>query len=173
MATEIFHTTHSCNSIQLFYPAKLNLHVHSSCCDTSIAFFLHLETAHPHHSPTFRSFPCWVPVVIWAMCYQEWQMITWLRSHIHKSSRTRYTDHHNNRMITSSHIQIINLKVKVLPASPVRTGTWSRFSSTHARPFSRRAAVPPHIQSFCQWQYTDNYWKTESACIRTKIPAFN
>ena len=43
-------------------------------------------------------------------------MIICLRSHIHKSSRTRYTEHHNNHIITSSHIQIINLKVKVLPA---------------------------------------------------------
>ena len=113
-----------------FYPAilsELNLHVHSFCCDTSIAFFLRLETAHhhPHCSPTFRSLPCWVPVVI-AMCYQEWQMIIWLRSHIYKSSSTTYTEHHNNHMITSSHIQI-------------RTGAWSRFGSTHAR-----VAAPPH-----------------------------
>ena len=130
----------------------LRLHVHSSCCGTSMAFFLHLETTHhhPHCSPTFKSFPCWVPVVI-AMCYQEWQMIIWLRSHIHKSSSTRYTEHlYNNYMLTSSHIQIINLKVNVLAASLVREQVPDRDLVVRMRTIVRaRAHFPPGLFYYC------------------------
>ena len=89
-----------------------------------------------------------------AMCYPEWQMIIWLRlpsSYIYKSSSTRYTEYHNNHMMASSHIQIINLIVEVLYScfSCSGTGAWSRFSSTHAR-HRARAHFPavqrrPHI----------------------------
>ena len=101
-----------------------------------------LRSSFPFPFPRFRVFQ--LPVA----------MIIWLRlpsSYIYKWSSTRYREYHNNHMITSSHIQIVNLKVEVLYCCFSCSGTsaWSWFSSTHAR-HRARAHFPavrrrPHI----------------------------
>ena len=78
---DIFQTAHSIIPILIpfslagnFFTDCLWFHVHGSSPGTFIIFFLHLEKTHhhPHHSKAFRSFLCWVPVVLCATQSGKW-----------------------------------------------------------------------------------------------------